>query len=118
MNLNKATLIGRVTKDPDIKDVNGTKISNFSLATNNIYKDKNGEKKETAEFHNIVLFGKLAELSGQYVKKGNLLMIGGRISYSNWEKDGKTYYRTDIIGEEMQFGPKNKKEEEPNEIPT
>ncbi len=105
MNLNKVMIIGRVTKEIELKQTpNGVKVANFSIATNHTYKDKDGNKQENAEFHNIVLFGKLAELVAEYVEKGQELMIEGRLSTSSWEKEGKKYYKTDIIGESMQFG--------------
>ncbi len=108
MYLNKAMLYGNLTKDPEIKALpSGIKVTSFGLATNRTYKDKNGVKQETAEFHNIVAFGKPAELISQYMKKGNPIFIEGRIQSRSWDdKDGQKKYRTEIIVENFQFGPK------------
>ncbi len=108
MYLNKAMLYGNLTKDPEIKALpSGIKVASFGLATNRTYKDKNGVKQESAEFHNIVAFGKPAELISQYMKKGNPIFIDGRIQSRSWDdKDGQKKYRTEIIVENFQFGPK------------
>lgn len=108
MNLNKVSLIGRVTKDPEVKSLpSGIQVSSFSLATNRVWKDKNGEKQESTDFHNLISFGKQAETIGQYVTKGQLLYIDGRLQTRTWEdKDGKKNYRTEIVLENFQFGPK------------
>lgn len=106
MNLNQATLIGRVVRDPELKALpSGSQVASFSMATSRTYK-QDGAKKEQTEFHNIVAFGKLAEIIGNYVKKGQLVMIQGRIQTRSWEKDGKKNYRTEILAEDMQMGPK------------
>jgi len=109
MNLNQATLIGRLTRDPEIKALpNGTKVTNFSIATIYSYKKEDGTKVENPEFSNCVAFGKVAEIIGQYLKKGQLAMIQGRLQTQSWDdKDsGKKMYRTEIIVEKMQMGPK------------
>ena len=108
MYLNKAMLYGNLTKDPELKALpSGIKVASFGLATNRSYKDKNGVKQETAEYHNIVAFGKPAELVAQYMKKGNPIFIEGRIQTRSWDdKDGQKKYRTEIIVENFQFGPK------------
>ena len=80
MYLNKAIIIGNLTKDPELKSLpNGNKVCSFSLATNRVYKDAAGNKKEEVEYHNVVVFGRAAETSGQYLKKGQQAMIEGRI---------------------------------------
>lgn len=110
MNLNKVILVGRVTKDPEQKALpSGIAISTFSLATNKVYTDKNSEKQETAEFHNILFFGKQAEVVGSYVKKGYLLLVEGRLQTRSWEdkETGKKMYRTEIVGESLQLPPKS-----------
>jgi single-strand DNA-binding protein len=113
MNVNKVLIVGRVTKEIEAKSTPaGTMIVNFSLATNSFYKNDKGEKVEKVEFHNVVAFGKLSEIINKYVKKGQLIYIEGRLSTSSWEKDGKKYYRTDIIAEQMQMGPGPKEKEE------
>lgn len=106
MNLNKVFLIGRVTKDPVKRALpSGSSVVNFGIATNHTYK-KNEEKVEQVEFHNIIAFGKLADIISQYIVKGQLLMVEGRIKTNSWEKDGVKHQRTEIIMEGMQMGPK------------
>jgi len=107
MYLNKAQVIGRVTRDPELKTTpSGMNITNFSMATNRIYTDRDGKRQEDVEFHNIVAFGKDAETLKSYVTKGQLLYIEGRLQTQSWEKDGVKHYRTEIICEKFQFGPK------------
>lgn len=100
--------IGRVTKDPELKSIpSGTKVCSFSIANNRVWKDANGAKKEETDFHNVVAFGRTAEVIGQYVKKGSLIYIDGRLKTRTWEgQDGKKNYRTEIVLENFQFGPK------------
>ena len=122
MNLNKVFLIGRLTADPKVKDLpSGTKVANFGLATDRYFVDKSGQKKQETEFHNVVAFGKLAEIASKYLKKGSLTMIEGRIRTRNWQDgSGNQKTRTEIITERMQLGPKGaKKVESPQgeEIP-
>lgn len=109
MNLNKVILIGRVTKDPELKTTpTGAAVAKFGLATNHTYKDKAGQKKEDVAFHNIILWNKLAEIAGQYIKKGQLLMVEGRIEYRQWEdKEKVKRYATEILGDNIQMGPKS-----------
>lgn len=109
MNLNSASIIGRITRDPELKALpSGVQVCSFSMATNRVYKNKEGEKQESTTFHNIVAFGKQAEVIGQYVKKGQLLYVQGRMETRSWEdkESGKKMYRTEIIVENFQFGPK------------
>lgn len=110
MNLNQVTLIGRLTRDPEQKALpNGTAVANFSIATSRTWKDaKTNEKKEETEFHNCVAFGRTAEVIGQYLKKGQLVNVVGRLQTRSWEdKDTKKkLYRTEIIVDQMQMGPK------------
>lgn len=110
MYLNKVYLYGNLTRDPEQRALpNGTAVTNFSLATNRIYKDANGAKQEQVEYHNIVVFGRQAETSAQYLKKGQGVMIEGRITTRSW--DDKTTnekkYRTEIVADAVQFGPKS-----------
>lgn len=110
MYLNKVFLFGNLTRDPEQKSLpNGTAVTNFSLATNRIYKDAAGAKQEQVEYHNIVVFGRQAETSGQYLKKGQGVMIEGRISTRSWDDKttGEKKYRTEIIADAVQFGPKS-----------
>lgn len=107
MNLNKVFVLGNVTRDPEVRALpSGQQVTSFSLATNRFY-TSNGEKKQEAEFHNIVCFGKLADISSRYLTKGSLVLIEGRIKTRNWtNQQGVKQYRTEIIAETMQLGPK------------
>ncbi len=107
MYLNKVFLYGNLTRDPELKALpSGSQVANFGLATNRTYKDKNGQKQEAVEFHNIVAFGRTAEVIAQYMKKGRPLFIEGRIQTRSWDdkEGGKKNYRTEIIVENFQFG--------------
>ncbi len=107
MYLNKAMLIGNLTRDPELKSLpSGVKVASFSLATNRSWKDANGAKQDSTEYHNLVAFGKPAELIAQYCKKGNSLYVDGRLQTRSWEQDGQKKYRTEIVVENFQFGPK------------
>ena len=112
MNLNKAFVLGNVTRDPEVKSLpSGQQVTNFSIATNRFYTSAQGEKKQEAEFHNIVCFGKLADISARYLNKGSLILIEGRIKTRNWtNQQGVKQYRTEIIAETMQLGPKGASE--------
>jgi len=109
MNLNKVFLIGRLTRDPESRALpSGQSVSNFGLATNRVWTNpESNEKQEQTEFHNIVAFGKLAGICNQYLGKGSLVMIEGRIQTRNWQdQNGGTKYRTEIVAERIQMGPK------------
>jgi len=107
MYLNKVMIIGNLTRDPELKALpSGIKVANIGVATNRYYKDKDGKRQEVVEFHNIVVFGKVAELSAQYLKKGNQACFEGRLQTRSWDQDGQKKYRTEIIAETVQFGSK------------
>lgn len=109
MYLNKSYILGNLTKDPELKSLpNGTKVCNFSLATNRSFKDANGAKQESVEYHNIVMFARLAEIGGQYLKKGQSCLIEGRIQTRSWDdtNGGGKKYRTEIVADSMQMGAK------------
>ncbi len=108
MNLNKAFVLGNVTKDPEVRAMpSGQQVVNFSIATNRFYTDQAGQKKQDAEFHNIVAFGKLADTISKYVNKGSLILIEGRIKTRNWDNSaGVKQYKTEIIAENLQLGPR------------
>lgn len=111
MYLNKAILYGNLTRDPELKALpSGQQVASFGIATNRTYKDKNGAKQEQTEFHNIVAFGRTAEVIGQYFKKGRPIYVEGRIQTRSWEgkEDGKKQYRTEIVVENFQFGADSK----------
>ena len=105
MNLNKALLIGNLTKDPELRALpSGSSVVTFSIATNRVWKDKAGQKKTEVQFHNIVMFGRTAEIAKQYLKKGDPVYIEGRIQTRSWEgKDGVKRYTTEIVAESMQL---------------
>lgn len=110
MNLNKVFLIGRLTRDPEIRVMpSGQQVANFGLATDSFYTDKNtNQRQQKTEFHNIVVFGRLAEICGQYLKKGGLAMFEGRLQTRDWnDQAGNKRYRTEIIAEAMQLGPRS-----------
>jgi len=107
MYLNKVMLFGNLTRDPELKALpSGIKVCSFSLATNRTYKDKDGAKKDQTDFHNIVAFGKQAELIAQYLKKGRSIFAEGRLTTRSWDDQaGVKHYRTEVIIENFQFGP-------------
>lgn len=108
MNLNKAIIVGRITADPELKAIpSGTKVTNFSVATSRKWTDKAGAKTEATEFHKVVAFGRIAEIIGQYCKKGSLLLVEGRLQTRKWQaKDGTDRYSTEILAESIQLGPR------------
>lgn len=103
--VNKAILIGRLGKDPEVRYTpDGTMVTNFNLATDEQWKDKNGEKVQKTEWHRIVTFGKLAEICGNYLVKGKLVFIEGRIQTRAWEdKDGAKRSTTEIVASDMKM---------------
>ncbi len=103
--INKAILIGRLGKDPEVRYTpDGTMVTNFNLATDEQWKDKNGEKVQKTEWHRIVTFGKLAEICGNYLAKGKLVFIEGRIQTRSWEdKDGVKRFTTEIVASDMKM---------------
>jgi single-strand DNA-binding protein len=108
MYLNKAIVIGNLTRDPEIKALpSGVKVASFSVATNRVWKDKNGVKQENVDFHNVVVFGRQAEVVGQYMKKGSSILVEGRMQTRSWDDAaGVKKYRTEIIADRIQFGPR------------
>jgi single-strand DNA-binding protein len=108
MYLNKAMVIGNLTRDPEMKALpSGIKVCNFSVATNRTWKDKNGAKQESTDYHNVVVFGRQAEIVQQYMKKGSSIMVEGRMQTRSWDADGGKKYRTEIIADTIQFGPRS-----------
>ena len=108
MYINRVMLLGNLTRDPELKSLpSGIKVVSASLATNRTFKDQNGQKKDQVEYHNIVAFGKVAELIAQYSKKGAALYVDGRMQTRSWDgTDGQKKYRTEVIVENFQFGPR------------
>lgn len=108
MNLNKVFVLGNLTADPIVRALpSGQSVANFGLATNRIFYDRDRQKQQQTEFHNIVAFGRSAEIVQQYLKKGSMVLIEGRIQTRNWEdSSGNKRYRTEIITERLQLGPR------------
>ncbi len=108
MYLNKALVIGNLTREPELKALpSGIKVCSFSVATNRVWKDNNGAKQESADYHNIVVFGRQAETAGQYLRKGQSVLVEGRMQTRSWDAaDGQKKYRTEIVADRVQFGPK------------
>jgi len=108
MNLNKVFILGNLTRDPERRALpSGQSVVNFGVATNRFYLDQNKQKQQEVEYHNVVAFGKSAEIITQYLKKGSLVLIEGRLRTHNWQDQaGVKHYRTEIITERLQLGPK------------
>lgn len=108
MYINKIFLYGNLTRDPELKSLpSGRPVANFGLATNRRWKDQEGRPQESVEFHNLVAFGKPAELVAQYMRKGKALFVEGRLQTRSWDgPDGQKRSRTEIIVENFQFGPR------------
>lgn len=109
LSLNKVFVLGRLTRDPESRTTpNGQKVASMSIATNRVFKGKDGSKQEQVEFHNVVMWGRLAEIASQYLTKGQEVMIEGRIQTRSWDgQDGVKKYRTEIIAENMQMGSRS-----------
>lgn len=109
MYLNKALIIGNLTRDPELKSLpSGIKVCSFSVATNRVWKDKNGARQESADYHNVVVFGRQAETVAQYMKKGSSILVEGRMQTRSWDdkNSGEKKYRTEVIADRVQFGPR------------
>jgi len=108
MNLNKVILVGRLTQDPQMRSLpSGQSVASFGLATDRFFTDKTGQKRQQADFHNIVLFGKLAETASQYSTKGSLVLIEGRLQTRSWkDASGNQRWKTEIVAERLQLGPR------------
>ncbi|HXF44206.1 MAG TPA: single-stranded DNA-binding protein [Candidatus Paceibacterota bacterium] len=108
MNLNKVILIGRLTNDPQLRTTpSGAPVATISLATNRVWTSKNGEKQQDVQFHNVVVWGRQAEIVNQFLKKGSLAMVEGRLQTRNWQDNqGQTRRTTEIVCERIQFGPR------------
>lgn len=107
MYINKVIIYGNLTRDPELKALpSGSHVATFSVATNRVYKDAQGARQEATDYHNIVVFGRQAETASQYLKKGAGVFIEGRLQTRSWDKDGQKQYRTEIVADRVQFGPK------------
>ncbi|MDO8604777.1 MAG: single-stranded DNA-binding protein [bacterium] len=109
MYINKAMVYGNLTRDPEMRAIpSGQQVASFSLATNRVWKDKAGSKQESVDYHNIVMYGKLAELAAQYLKKGSGVYVEGRMQTRSWDDatSGGKKYRMEVVADTMQFGPR------------
>lgn len=116
MNLNKVYLIGRLASDPEFRTTpSGQEVATLRMVTNRVWNDRaSGEKKQATEFHTVVVWGRLAQIANQYLNKGAMAMIEGRLQTRSWEgQDGVKRYRTEIVAENLQLGPKPKGSEAP-----
>ncbi len=104
-SVNKVILIGNLGADPEVRYMpSGDAITNIRLATTDVWKDKNGDKQERTEWHRVAFFGKLAEIAGEYLKKGSQVYIEGRLQTRKWQdKDGQDRYTTEIVADRMQM---------------
>ncbi len=108
MYINKAIIYGNITRDPELKSLpSGVPVCELGIATNRVWKDKNGAKQESTDYHNVVVFGRQADLVKQYLSKGNGVFVEGRIQTRSWDaQDGTKRYKTEIVADRIQFGPK------------
>ncbi|MDO8743364.1 MAG: single-stranded DNA-binding protein [Candidatus Azambacteria bacterium] len=109
MNLNKVFILGNLTRDPELRQTaTGQNVATFSVATNRAWTDRSGVKQTQVEFHNVVLWGRLAEIAHQYLAKGRLVFIEGRMNTRAWQdqQTGQKRNRTEIVAETMQLGPR------------
>lgn len=107
MYINKAILFGNLTRDPELRALpSGMNVCNFSVATNRVYRDRDGKKQEQTDFHNIVVFGRTADTVNQYLKKGSSVYVEGRMQTRSWEQNGEKKYRTEVVADSVQFGPR------------
>ena|SRR3989344_223678 len=109
MNLNRVILIGRMAADPEVRTTNtGQSVVSVRMVTNRTWKDQSGQKQEQAEFHSVTLWGRLADIASQYLRKGGLVMVEGRLQTRSWmNKDNVKQYKTEIVAENLQLGPRS-----------
>ena len=116
MYLNKAMIYGNLTRDPELKALpSGMNVCSFSLATNHVYNDRDGKRQEQVEYHNITVFGKQAENCAKFLAKGAGTYVEGRLQTRSWDKDGQKHYRTEVVADRVQFGPKSGGQSAPNQ---
>lgn len=114
MNLNKVFILGNLTRDPERRNLpSGQPVTSFGIATNRFFTDQQGQKQQEVEFHNITAFGRLAEISSQYLQKGSLVFIEGRLRTRSWQdSSGTKHFRTEIIADNLQLGPRRTTQEQ------
>jgi single-strand DNA-binding protein len=108
MNLNKVFVLGNLTHDPELRaTTSGHSVCSFSIATHHVFTDKSGQRQQQSEFHNIVAWGRQAEIIKQYLRKGSQLLVEGRLQTRDWLDDkGVKHFRTEVVAEALQLGPK------------
>src|SRR3989344_963100 len=108
MYFNRAIIIGNLTRDPELRSLpSGVQVVTIGIATNRVWKDKSGTKQESTDYHNVVVFGRQAETSAQYLRKGSNVLVEGRMQTRSWDgADGQKKYRTEIVADRIQFGPR------------
>jgi single-strand DNA-binding protein len=108
MYFNRAIIIGNLTRDPELRSLpSGVQVATVGVATNRVWKDKNGVKQESTDYHNVVVFGRQAETTAQYLRKGSSVLVEGRMQTRSWDAaDGTKKYRTEVVADRIQFGPK------------
>jgi len=108
MYFNRAIIIGNLTRDPELRSLpSGVQVTTIGVATNRVWKDKNGAKQESTDYHNVVVFGRQAETSAQYLRKGSSILVEGRMQTRSWDAaDGTKKYRTEVVADRIQFGPR------------
>ena len=108
MNLNKVFILGNLTRDPELRQTTGGQaVCTIGIATNRFYTDGGGQKQQAVEFHTVVAWGRNAEIINQYVRKGNLILVEGRLQTRNWQdQQNVKHYRTEVVAERIQLGPR------------
>ncbi len=108
MYYNRAIIVGNLTRDPELRSLpSGVQIATIGVATNRVWKDKDGAKQESTDYHNVVVFGRQAETSAQYLRKGASVLVEGRMQTRSWDAaDGTKKYRTEVVADRIQFGPR------------
>src|SRR3990167_916511 len=108
MYFNRAIIVGNLTRDPELRSLpSGVQIATIGVATNRVWKDKSGAKQESTDYHNVVVFGRQAQTTAQYLRKGASVLVEGRMQTRSWDAaDGTKKYRTEVVADRVQFGPK------------
>lgn len=108
MYFNRAIIVGNLTRDPELRSLpSGVQVATLGVATNRVWKDKNGAKQESTDYHNVVVFGRQAETTAQYLRKGSSVLVEGRMQTRSWDAaDGTKKYRTEVVADRVQFGPR------------
>lgn len=108
MYFNRAIIIGNLTRDPELRSLpSGVQVATIGVATNRVWKDKSGARQESTDYHNVVVFGRQAETTAQYLRKGSSVLVEGRMQTRSWDAaDGTKKYRTEVVADRIQFGPR------------